>query len=363
MNILTATEESIKGLRGPVSFTIPQQKQLCKGCESRKSCVWKHFPEEVKRPCPSYLESNAQSGGGALDLDTELERSGSCGHTAVELEGGGFSFYKRIRCRKLWCPECGGKGGVIHQYRLVEALRRVVLADRLQRYFVFTVPEQYRQLLLNREVLNGWYKGIRKLMRAVFPGENETIFSAHYEGERNIGKWHPHMNVLSFTQAGRGMISEELLIEIKGRYARMLAGLLELDHIPEVVDVRYRFETERGKMLHKLKYSLRPMGEDEFFAFPVEVQRFIACDLKGFQHVRYGEELKGERNKELLSQYRDASEIVQGAEILSPIDGVTPLKIVGFVSAERMSNMERLYKKIEYPGDMVRFISPLEEDG
>ena len=69
----------------------------------------------------------------------------------------GHRYLKVMLCGKDWCPDCGKIGSWIHQRRCKRLLPKlkVLAADAggYLGYLVVTVPEEYREWLLNKENL------------------------------------------------------------------------------------------------------------------------------------------------------------------------------------------------------------------
>lgn len=185
----------------------------------------------------------------------------------------GHAFCKELICNREWCPGCGGDGGKAHLRRLAGKLGRARQMGRMGK-FTITVPPETRSSLrdpvklaafgisLKRMLQNrGFRRGLRRFH---FFGED------HSHGSEGEGPpvFHPHLEAI--VEAGN--LSPRLLIEIKQGVAHIL-------RVPFArVNVHYQYTRNVAKMMHMLRYMLRPTFENYSWDVP------LAHALVGFKN-------------------------------------------------------------------------------
>lgn len=334
--------------------SIGAQKRLCKSCSTKKTCVWKHFPEEINRPCLSYLESNAQKGGGLSRNEAysqSINRASMCKTTHVELESElEETFFMPIDCKKFWCPDCGGKNGKIHHRRLGNVLDRIIFDGHFLRQFVFTIPIELRNHFQDREMLNAFIALVNRIIEKEFSSDIWQVDYLHLFGDGQAGterRFHPHVNVHVLDGINKSWkLSPERLDRIRMRYRKALTALLGLKQEIAVCDVHYSYRVGKGKMMHAVRYMSRPFDVDILDHISEELQHFLVLDLKGFQYLRYLKMAKGKKNEKMLSDEASAAVGEQFEGMVSPVTG-SPLRVVRFLTAERfeMLSWGRTIKK------------------
>jgi len=225
-----------------------------------------------------------------------------CGKSVVWLQGAvSEDFYvKKIDCRKSWCPVCGGKGGKIHNSRLHAILSRVNLNFYNLRQFVFTFPQELREILKNKKNLSLAAGFLKKIIEKEF-GEIELDKHGHINGyklkkgvdvyfhlfgDEQPGVYKPHLNVHIFEDKKEKLrISPELLDRIKQAW---LKKLKYFDESITVVDVHYSFQIGIKKKIHRLKYMSRPWSAADYAAIDDdELKKFLVVEMSGFQYLRF----------------------------------------------------------------------------
>jgi hypothetical protein len=243
----------------------------------------------------SYLDSICLGRGGSYekcgstDVFEVLGKSACCGDTLVKLWNLEFEEYGYlpIDCKKWWCPVCGGKKGKIHNTRIVKILERVNFEKNFLRQFVFTLPESVRFLFKTRKGLNSLIKLCVKIVKKYFP-RKKLIMYLHINGDRDPGKFHPHVNVhvVEGVEGVSRRISMDTLENIKSGYLKAVRAFLK-DYTLEKIDVYYSYRVGKINMSHSIRYMLRPYAaaivesKDEVF------KELAVMALQNFPSIRY----------------------------------------------------------------------------
>ena len=282
--------------------------------------------EVALREAEPYLDINAQEGG---DLESQLRYAeniiNQCGSSVAVFSGSvtGHTYLKTIHCRKQWCPVCGGKGGQVHKSRMHSILNRVDVDKYNARQFVFTIPENLRELFKDRNQLSELFKMSKSVIEKYFGVpifdkrghvkkyrlEKPVIAYLHAFGDKSPGVFMPHINVhvleskkeiLKIDQSILDSINKSWLIKLK-----------KYDPCISVVDVQYSFVTKKGKFIHKLKYMSRPWAKEDYEAITDEsLKALLVLDLSGFQYLRYWGYLSNRSYKDEM----ELNEVEEGIE-------------------------------------------------
>ena len=302
-----------------------------------------------------YLEYNALTTGGKKEKNNNFRYiqnlSRTCGKNSLWLLGQiSENFYvKMIDCRKWWCPVCGGKGGKIHNSRLHAILKRFALDQYNARQLVFTVPENFRFILSNRENLSKAVSLLKVLIEKEY-GEPEfdnhgwikrynlkkgAIFYTHLFGEIP-GLYKPHFNVHILEDKKEKLrMSPDRLERIKKAW---LEKLKYFDESVSVVDVHYSFTTSNKTLGHRLKYMCRPASAADNEAITDDnLRSFLMVDMSGFQHLRFWGSLANCKYKDEMTAPEQAAEVENKAG-----EKLTPLFIAPFSYDGWAAKLEQL---------------------
>ncbi len=180
-----------------------------------------------------------------------------CGSLAIftECESGQHHFAKKLLCNQEWCPVCGEDGSQAHQRRIARWLPKFQQMTHLG-YFVIEFPRKYRQVKGYVHSRQGIQLAVQKMIdvlagkRCGRKGRVGGYFSRgllrwHWFGDKQVGKWNPHMNVV----VDAGHLELALLERIK-------ADLRQALKCPDLI-VHYSFVDTASEMYHKLKYITR----------------------------------------------------------------------------------------------------------
>lgn len=278
---------------------------------------------------PPYLDYNAQTHG---DFRYTENLVNVCGKNAVWFvgESSGSRYVKQVHCRKQWCPVCGGKGGVVHKSRIKSVISRVDVEKYNVRQFIFTIPENIRDKYKSREGLNQLFSMARSVVEKYF-GEPYFDRRGHVKGYKmelpcisymhifgdqdeygNTGIYKPHVNIHIFEDKSKKLKLDQALVDaMRILWGKKLARHNEgID--PEHVDIHYSFSIGAAKVMHRIKYMLRPWDRNHYYATTEDVKELLVKELLGFQYFRYWGALANCKYKDEM----DMPEIIQQAESL-----------------------------------------------
>lgn len=263
---------------------------------------------------PLNLKPIELDGGGYRNRDIIR----ACGSSVVRLRGKGsdLRYFKRLYCMKPFCPSCNKKGGRIAKKRIQAVYRR--LPEKLKgiflRQWVFTVPEKLREGFQSRDRLNQLIRSATKIIKGLYPDHGWVVY-VHVTGEG--GLYHPHVNFHVIEETGaRWKESPERIEMAKRRWKMALTGIVGESIGQDQVVVEYGFRSRRYKMVHAIKYMSRA-----FFEYSDEMVDFLADELKGFQFLRFGGNMRNQRYNENKLDLKELSEAagerLQFEEIIS----------------------------------------------
>lgn len=258
------------------------------------------------------------------------EKMGMCATTLTHLEFVNLKEKKESRheyhtrwCYKQFCRSCGGKDGMLNGRRKRRALKKLEGVglnplNSVCKIVVATVPGEYRNVFTGfKEVMRAkikrdewgkpmkddWSRVIKekvltrvplledlyhmgeKLAKHLFPGV-PTFVTVHMFGEKP-GVLHPHVNVIAFEEKKGQLLkkSDEDLKHMKDYWAAQLGGYLKRKLDTVVVDYSFRYKA--AKILHTLKYYLRPMGHENYMHMSDDLRAFFTSKaLVNFKWVR-----------------------------------------------------------------------------
>lgn len=187
----------------------------------------------------------------------------------------GHHFAKELICNREWCRSCGGNGGKAHQRRKAGWLPRARQLHRIG-YFVITIPPELRDKFRDRNELSSVGKSFKRMLK--YHGFARGLRRWHWFGEDHPGHglqgdglpvYHPHLNVL----VEAGWLPQEKIDAIRASVATVLG--VDLGR----VNVYYEYAKSVSKMLHLVKYVLRPTFEHW------EWDQELAYKLVGFRNA------------------------------------------------------------------------------
>jgi len=247
-----------------------------------------------------YLEDNALTWG-VEDFEYKKNIIGQCQKLVVWFQGEstGMNYIKKIECRKLWCPDCGGKGGAVHKNRMHAILRRFDVDKYNIRQLVLTVPDVLWPDLQNKEILNkmiGYSKDLvskffgtpifdKKGFVKKYKLEKGVVFYLHMFGDEERGVFKPHFNIHILENRKEKLhLSESIINAIKKYWLKKVRSLKpEIDNI----NIHYKFRITKPHKLHAIKYMSRPWGADDFEKSDESLQKFLVIEMNGFQYLRF----------------------------------------------------------------------------
>lgn len=222
-------------------------------------------PEKV-----SYVQSLAK---GYNDFGN-TDQDNHCGNRAILGEcDNGHQFLKICYCGKEWCnnPNCVE---ATWKRRIARALPKMAVMDRAG-YFVLTIPEEMREIFKEKKNLSEMRTAIKRKLQRLYP-ELRAITRYHWFGDQNLGKYHPHLNLLVDDLQG---IPKADLVEIKRFYKDLLERISGINIGDKKIDLYYKYLQEKGQIIHAIKYIMRPT----FLLY----NQALSENLKGFRNNVY----------------------------------------------------------------------------
>ena len=181
---------------------------------------------------------------------------------------GGHQYLKVIFCGKDWCPGCRE---ITHKRRQGRLLPKVVTMERAG-YFVFTIPEELREFYQDPKNLSSLRTYLRRKLKRVYPGL-KAITRWHWFGDKDLTKYHPHLNVLVDSLQ---KLPKKTIEELRRDYKEALENHSEI-RLNKEVNIHYHYLKTKGKIFHALRYITRP-------TFKV-YQKDLAMKLKGYKNT------------------------------------------------------------------------------
>ena len=229
--------------------SIVEFDQELHSSRSRSSCL----------PGPGAAAHQVQDGQGKISAGIRLELR--CPDYAVtgQCAAKDHDFAKEIICNREWCRFCGSNNGKAHQRRKAGWLPRA-MQMREMGYFVIPIPPELRTKFRDPKVLSVFGKAMKRVMK--YHGFARGLRRWHWFGEDHPGEglqgdglppYHPHLNML----VEAGWLSSSKLEAIR----RSVAKVLKVDLARVVVNYSYTKPGQVSRMLHMVKYVLRPTFE------------------------------------------------------------------------------------------------------
>jgi len=156
----------------------------------------KIHPGGIRAPAgqdfPPYLELPDKSCNHKIEKETEQDYFCGKGFIRGKCKNGHI-FIKRLYCHREWCPVCGKKDSVAHKRRMARWEGKVKLMQKMG-YLVITIPEELRIYFRKRSDWNAVRRyWIRRLKR---DGFQRGLCRWHWFGDKDLDKFHPHLNFL-----------------------------------------------------------------------------------------------------------------------------------------------------------------------
>lgn len=276
----------------------------------------------------SYLDNNALTRGENEEIDKSdyLYKSSiinTCGKNVVWLQGteSGMHYIKEIKCRKQWCPICGGSGGEVHKSRVHSLINRFDVEKYNLRQFVFTVPESLRESCKSRQSLDWLFGAARQVIERHFGQAtldkhghvkkwklvNGVIAYLHVFGEQT-GVFKPHINIHIIENSEVKLkLSETQLNSIKKLWLKKLQ--VKFGYQSEVINVYYSFRIGVKKVVHALKYMARPWNDLHFHEADQDLKELLVLGMSGFNYMRYWGLLSNSTYKDQMTQAEIKQEV------------------------------------------------------
>jgi len=298
--------------------------------------VYEAAREKKRREFPSYPDCLAQSHKDDERPYRDLLLNCPTGVAIGECEAGQHRYGMEVVCNREWCiatPGCGGKDGKAHQRRKSLWMPRVRQMKTMGQWTI-TLPPELRDDYRTREALAGLGKKVKRLYQRL--GYKRGLRRYHWFGEPENGPdgvtpvFHPHLNLL--TESGFLPYSEI------SKVVHGVARILKCD-VARVV-VHYQYDKRPVRMLHMMKYILRPTFLD--FRWDEE----MAYEVIGLRHCLAWGKWKeaGEWLPPLWGVQSVEESLAEKAEVVQrgfcPEDG-TEIKWTGFLGFQYIQNDER----------------------
>jgi len=212
----------------------------------------------------------------------------NCGNSGVELIcEHGHRFYKVCSCRKELCPDCAQPESDRHKQRYQRILKKLSWIDRTPDislgYVVLTLPERLRYRLLSKEQLQELHRRAWACVNRVLSPDGACT-AIHFFGDKEKGKWHPHVNVLFPSVSS--LLPMETLEALRCEWAKTMSDWLKVPVDDSESNVYYNYALGGAKLTHRVKYVGRGTIGANFLPAPDAVKHFLA-NLKYFHNVRW----------------------------------------------------------------------------
>jgi len=233
-------------------------------------------------PYPEY-EAQSHKYFAVPDVPCHLDAEGegpqlqvACPQWAIvgECESG-HPFSKELICNREWCTGCGGDGGKAHQRRIAGKLGRARQLRQMGKWTI-TIPPEVRYVYRDPHRLaalgvslkrmfqyHGYLRGFRRFH---FFGEDHPQMAS---GLASPPVFHPHLEAI----VDGGHVSKGKILSVRKSVARILGVKLAR------INVHYQYTRNVGKMMHLLRYMLRPTFENYTWDVP------LAHALIGFRNA------------------------------------------------------------------------------
>jgi len=296
--VLSQVGDCQKTIKENQSQGLAYQNRVCDGVtrfvarDPDKDEKRAESPEKI-----SYVQSLAKGYNGSGNTDQDNH----CGNRLFLGEcDNGHQFLRACYCGKEWCnnPNCVE---ATWKRRIARALPKVAVMEKAG-YFVLTIPEEMREAFRSLEIvgytlkgekylgqknLNELRTGIKRKLKRTYP-ELRAIIRYHWFGDKKLGKYHPHLNILvDDLQA----LSKSDLTELKRFYKDLLERVSGIRIGDKKIDLYYQYLQEKGQIIHAVKYIMRPT----FLLY----DKTLSKALKGFRNNVYWGKWRDQTTEEI----------------------------------------------------------------
>ena len=253
-----------------------------------------------------------------VSVGEELRKTAGCNKTALALRGVQTDslYLSFIKCWRWLCPDCGSKGGRIHNKRVNRILTRLKPFMGESKIFnlrqtVFTVPVEIRHYFMSPKAMTALCRMAERVHRKVV-SQSPSIRYFHAFGDKDKGVFNPHINIHALESTDCALkLSPEELADLKYRWAMALRSYIRQVH--EItfdegfwarIDVHYSFvqgakEYKSKKhdcgsvpgialIAHRIKYMSRPhpgFANLDAIKGNEELLKLFVCEMKGFHYI------------------------------------------------------------------------------
>ncbi len=229
----------------------------------------------------------------------ESYRIDNCGQNFVRLKcSEGHEKYARLHCGREYCPTCGKKGSRLHRKRTFRAMDRLIWAPVLG-YLVFTLPDEISHDRPGIDSLKMLSKKAWDLTSQFFKTPGGMV-RTHLMGNQ-LGKFHIHINILFpvLNDTGRGMVEPEVLDGLRQAWTKFVNKEFKMSH--DICNIYYNFATTKRKIIHKIKYVVRPILDSFQFYTLKDEDRHYVLSLNGWHNTRWFGKLANCEYKKFLT--------------------------------------------------------------
>ena len=154
----------------------------------------------------------------------------------------GHIWVKKLVCGREWCPECGKRDSDSHSRRVARWIPKIQQLEAVG-YLVVEFCLKDRENYLSAKNLSAAATRVKGYLKR--RGYARGVMRWHFFGDRNVGNYNPHLNILMDS----GHISKGEIDELR----KDIAGILGVDN----VIVNYSYLTTPRRIMHKVKYVTR----------------------------------------------------------------------------------------------------------
>lgn len=249
------------------------------------------YVEIVSKGFP-YLEPNElHCLSSSEEYIKEMKKVDMCGKSLIKLldTGDMSTHYKKIFCHKAFCPDCGRRKGRVHKKRMRAVLTKLKGAKDINfGQHIFTFPQEVREIMKSRDLLNKAIRAITKIIKKNF-GKRGIFINLHIGGDKNKGVYKPHINVdVVLKKEETYKLTKEKREKIKNDWNEWLLKNLGIEGKRPY---NYRFKNTLRKVLHEIEYMTRPVGFAELENYDQKTQEFLVVEMKNFKYLRFGGKL------------------------------------------------------------------------
>lgn len=344
------------------------------------------------------LNTMSTPGGVLGAVLVEGRRMELCMKSALAFQGQetGESYMHPIHCGKWGCPSCGTwkkEDGTVHRGTIQTDRAKAVyerilgrdiieiqdfreLIGKLKKttliQYVFTVPEEFRDLFRSKEMLNSLFNSARHCLEK-YHEDDGMLGYMHLMGDIEEGhEFNPHANVHIIQKGIRRVIPEggDLQLQlVKKQFAKALIALgckLEKDENGNfIVNVHKEFatgNTTKGlkRIMHHIRYMCKPIDRNHYdylLENNPELLHFLTIGVKNYRFLRYWSKLSNSKFREWTEESIEDEEMKKTQMEKSAGEKLTYL---GRTRVSVQDFMNRPEYKVEKVGRRLYKISRLD---